>query len=166
MAPQPSNKLEADFPLIIYFFHIRDPVCFAPSTIVLTSHLVQDGELRDSSRCLTIEAETVLDGSVGGRRRRRERQGEGLQGGPHNTHKEGPRLRPSYVVWRKDRMEGREQGVEEGKETRRGSERDGTRGCRDRPGDGGKEGVLQNQQNQKPWSCLDYRFVHTYRSAR
>jgi len=35
---------------------------------------------------LTIEAEAVLDGGVGGRRRRRERQGEGLQGGAHDTH--------------------------------------------------------------------------------
>lgn len=41
---------------------------------------VQTGSAQiDAATRLTIEAETVLDGGVGGRRRRRERQGEGLQ---------------------------------------------------------------------------------------
>lgn len=66
-------------------------------------------------RRLTIEAETVLDGGMGGRRRRRERQGEGLQGGPHYAHQEGPRLGPGYVIWRKDRLAAREAGREEGR---------------------------------------------------
>lgn len=71
-----------------------------------SAHFLLPGSKRvDTPTRLTIEAETVLDGSVGGRRRRRERQGEGLQGGPHNTHKERPRLRPGYVIWRKDRKE-------------------------------------------------------------
>lgn len=40
----------------------------------------------DSTKRLTVEAEAVLHGGVGGRRRRGERQGEGLQGGAHDTH--------------------------------------------------------------------------------
>lgn len=76
----------------------------------------------------------MLDGGVGGRRRRRERQGEGLQGGAHNTHKERPRLRPGYVIWRKDRTERRERGGKEGKETRSGEEREGRKGGTDRQG--------------------------------
>lgn len=47
---------------------------------------------------LTIEAETVLDGGVGGRRRRRERQGQGLQGGAHDADQERSGLRPGYVI--------------------------------------------------------------------
>lgn len=60
---------------------------------------------RDPQTCLTIEAETVLHGGVGGRGRRRERQGEGLQGRTHD--KERTRLRPGYVIWRKDTKERR-----------------------------------------------------------
>lgn len=69
------------------------PVCFS-------AHFLFSGHFQEVNecRCLTIEAETVLDGGMGGRRRRRERQGEGLQGGPHYTHKERPRLGPGYVI--------------------------------------------------------------------
>lgn len=58
--------------------------CFNTSTLLL--HTVSPAVVPYSNPRLTIEAETVLDGGVGGRRRRRERQGEGLQGGAHDAH--------------------------------------------------------------------------------
>lgn len=60
----------------------------------------------ETQTCLTIEADTVLDGGVGGERGRRKRQGKGLQGGTHNAHQERPRLRPSKVIWKKEKREG------------------------------------------------------------